>query len=396
VRAAKSIKRKGGAKAEKPKLKPKVADDAGARGDRSKRLLDLVMILLRARTPVTYRDIREQFPAYQTLNIEAGLRAFERDKADLLDLGVPIRYVTPDEDDSLEDGGYVIDLKRFKMPEVRLTPDEISALVLAASVAHAMPGGTYPKIVDLALKKLAFDLPELPDTPTEFPRPAHNAPTVLVHFPERQHRFATPSGNAPQPELGEIYATLEGATRLRKRVTLTYQAAANGLTTRRDLDPYAMVYREGSWLVVGWCHLRQEVRSFRVDRIHEAVQAPKPKSADFERPADFDVKAYATRSPWTFTSEPAEEVQLALSIEAAEVANEDFGPTAVKMQDGERILITFDCANPEFAVSRILASKGAISVTRGERLRVRIATELDAIDALYGGSSTDLGADLDA
>ena len=103
------------------------------------------MILLRARTPVTYRDIREQFLAYQTLNVEAGLRAFERDKADLLELGVPIRYITPDEDDSLEDGGYVIDMKRFKMPEVRLTPDEISALVLAASVAHAMPGGAYPR-----------------------------------------------------------------------------------------------------------------------------------------------------------------------------------------------------------------------------------------------------------
>ena len=109
------------------------------------------MILLRARTPVTYREIRDQFSSYQTLNAEAGLRAFERDKAELLDLGVPIRYITPDEDDSLEDGGYVIDLKRFKMPEVRLTADEISALVLAAAVAHAMPGGAYPKIVDLAL-----------------------------------------------------------------------------------------------------------------------------------------------------------------------------------------------------------------------------------------------------
>src|SRR5215831_3579909 len=139
-------------------------DAAATRGDRSKRLLDLVMILLRARTPVTYREICDQFPAYQTTNVEAGLRAFERDKADLLELGVPIRYVTPDEDDALEAGGYVIDLKRFKMPEVRLTAEEISALVLAASVAHAMPGGAYPKIVDLALKKLAFDLPELPDT----------------------------------------------------------------------------------------------------------------------------------------------------------------------------------------------------------------------------------------
>jgi proteasome accessory factor B len=393
MRTAKSTKGKAAPKtaralkpADKAKLKPKAPkpDDAAARGDRSKRLLDLVMILLRARTPVTYRDIREQFPAYQTLNVEAGLRAFERDKADLLDLGVPIRYVTPDEDDSLEDGGYVIDLKRFKMPEVHLTRDEISALVLAASVAHAMPGGTYPKIVDLALKKLAFDLPELPDTPTEFPRPASNAPTVLVHFPESHHRRASAPGQAPaRPELGEIYATLEAATRLRKRVSMKYQAATNGMISTRELDPYAMVYREGAWLVVGWCHLRKEIRSFRVDRMHHAEMAPKPKSPDFERPADFDVKAYATRSPWTFTSEPPEEVQLAFSAEAAEIANEDFGPTAVKRQDGDTTLITFDCTNPEFAAMRVLAAKGAIKVMRGDKLRARIAAELDAISERY-------------
>jgi proteasome accessory factor B len=329
------------------------------------------MILLRARTPVTYRDIREQFPAYQTLNAEAGLRAFERDKADLLELGVPIRYITPDEDDSLEDGGYVIDMKRFKMPEVRLTPDEISALVLAASVAHAMPGGAYPKIVDLALKKLAFDLPDLPDTPTEFPRPA----PVLVHFPERR--------TGVRPELGEIYATIEAATRHRKRVTLTYQAAATGIKSKRDLDPYALVYREGAWLAVGWCHLRQEIRSFRVDRIQEAVMAPKPKSPDFERPTEFDVKIYAQRSPWTFTSDPPEEVQLALTPEAAEVGNEDFGLTSVKRIDGDRILITFDCGNLEFAANRVLAAKGGIRLLRGTRLRARIFEELDAIEAHY-------------
>jgi proteasome accessory factor B len=348
-------------------------DDPVSRGDRSKRLLDLVMILLRARMPVTYRDIREQFPAYQTLNSEAGLRAFERDKADLLDLGVPIRYITPDEDDSLEDGGYVIDLKRFKMPEVRLTPDEISALVLAASVAHAMPGGAYPKIVDLALKKLAFDLPELPDTPTEFPRPA----PVLVHFPER--RIAT----GARADLAEIYATIEAATRHRKRVTLTYQAAATGMTSRRDVDPYALVYRESAWLVVGWCHLRREVRTFRIDRIHEAVMAPRPKSPDFERPADFDIKAYAQRSPWTFHSEPPEEVQLALAPEAAEVGNEDLGLTAVKRVDGDRTLVTFDCGNLEFAATRVLAAKGAIRLLRGDRLRARIHAELDAIEVHY-------------
>ncbi|HRC55315.1 MAG TPA: WYL domain-containing protein [Kofleriaceae bacterium] len=376
------------AKGKKPGRK-----EDGSRGDRSKRLLDLVMMLLRARGAVTYRDIREQFDDYQTTNAEAGLRAFERDKADLLELGVPIRYVTPEEDDALEDGGYVIDLKRLRLPEVRLTPDEVSALVLAASVAHAMPGGAYPKIVDLALKKLAFDLPEMPDTPTEFPRPAsagasgpasgssarasaRSGDTVLVHFPGQR---AVPG----RGDLGELFAVFEAATRFRKRVTFTYQTAANGVVSKRTIDPYALVYRDSSWLVVGWCHLRGEVRSFRVDRASEAVMAPKPKSPDFERPEGFDVRSYAQRSPWTFTTEPTELVELSLSAEAADVANEDFGPAADVQHQGDQILIRFPCGNPEFAVSRVLASKGAIIVRQGERLSQRLAEELSVIAARY-------------
>jgi predicted DNA-binding transcriptional regulator YafY len=354
------------------------SDDAHGRGDRSKRLLDLVMLLLRARTPVTYREIREQFPGYQTHNAEAGLRAFERDKADLLELGVPIRYITPEEDDSLEDGGYVIDLKRFRLPEVRLTADEVSALVLAASVARAIPGGTYPKIVDLALRKLAFDLPEKPDTPTELFDTGRGPSPVLVHFPE-----ANPQ-NAPNAKhMGEVFATLEAATRFRKRVTMTYQAAGNGMTSRRDVDPYGLVYRESAWYLVGWCHLRREVRSFRVDRIAEAVMAAKPKSPDFERPPGFDVRAFVNRSPWTFTTEPVEEVVLRLEAEAADTANEDFGNGAEMTQHGAAHVVRFACGNPEFAVSRVLAAKGAIVVEQGDRLKARLAAELDAVAARY-------------
>jgi proteasome accessory factor B len=281
-------------------------------------------------------------------------------------------------------------MKRFKMPEVRLTPDEISALVLAASVAHAMPGGAYPKIVDLALKKLAFDLPELPDTPTEFPRPGTSSrrEPLLVHFPERRVGV--------RPDFADIYATIEAAQRHRKRVTVRYQTATTGMVSTREIDPYALVYRDSAWLAVAWCHLRQEVRTFRVDRIHEAVMAPKPKSPDFERPADFDVKAYVQRSPWTFNSVPPEEVQLALTPDAAEVGNEDFGLTAVKRVDGDRILITFDCSNLDFAATRVLAAKGAIRPLRGDRLRARIFEELDAIEEHYPALRAELPAELPA
>jgi proteasome accessory factor B len=347
--------------------------------DRSKRLLDLVMLLLRARTPVTFRDIREQFESYQTSNIEAGLRAFERDKADLLELGVPIRYITPDEDDSLEEGGYVVDLKRFRLPEVHLTPEEVSALVLAASVARAVPGEDYARVVDLALKKLAFDVPEEPDTPLEWPPPpsaVSRREPVLVHFPSPQGRQTR--------ELGDRFAEIETATRNRKRVGFRYRSASTGYTRTREVDPYGLFYREGSWLLVGHCHLRRDVRSFRLDRMSELVVAPKPKTPDFDRPADFDVRVYANRSPWTFLAGSVEEVELEIGAEAAAVASEDFGPEAARSVGGDgSVRLRFACGNPDFAVSRILAAKGAIRVLSGPRLLQRLQGELASVADHY-------------
>ncbi len=362
------------AKQRKSKVRPQPA-----RSDRAKRLLDLVMLLLRTRSPMSFREIREQFPAYKTANIEAGLRAFERDKADLLELGVPIRYITPEEDDNLEEGGYVVDLVRFRLPEVKLTSAEVSALFLAASVARAVPGGTYPKIVDLALKKLAFDVQEMPDTPVDFldqARTLTQRDPVLVHFPTMPRTQAR--------EIGDRFASLEGATRYRKRLTLSYRSASTGQSCTRDVDPYGLVYRKAVWYLVGRCHLRGDVRSFRFDRIEEVQIAPRPKSPDFERPEDFDIRSFANRSPWTFTPEILEELVLEISPEAADVANEDFGPEASRMRkaDGTTV-IRFPCGNPNYVVSRVLAAKGSITIRRGARVIERLAQEIAAIEEHY-------------
>ena len=58
---------------------------------KTERLLDLLATLLGAARPLTYAEIREQFDDYRTRNPASGIRTFERDKAELLLLGVPLR-----------------------------------------------------------------------------------------------------------------------------------------------------------------------------------------------------------------------------------------------------------------------------------------------------------------
>ncbi len=66
------------------------------------------------------------------------------------------------------------------------------------------------------------------------------------------------------------------------------------------------------------------------------------------------------------------------------MANEDFGPEAVRTPgpDGS-VRLRFACGNPDFAVSRILAAKGAIRVLAGPRLLQRLQGELAAVAEQY-------------
>ena len=349
----------------------------GTRGDRAKRLLDLVVFLMRARTPVTYREIRENFVSYKTANPEAGLRAFERDKADLLELGVPVKYITPDDDDAVDEGGYVVKLNRYRLPEVHLTTDEVSSLVLAASVAKAVPGASYARFCDLALKKLSFDFPD-PDTPLQWPPPASaltKSEPVLVHFPETGHA---------REELSERFNLLESATRNRKQITIKYQAGGTGYVRTRDVLPYGLLYREKSWLLVGFCKLRKDLRSFRIDRISDLKVAPKPKSPDFERPKEFDLRKYANRSPWTFEPDAKEKVTLHFLPAAKNISNEDFGEDATRTADEDgSTTVTFECGNHNFLVNRVLASKGSIQIKSGPMVLQKLKAELGALEGFY-------------
>ena len=120
---------------------------------KDQRLLDLAAFLLKAAEPVSWREIQEQFPEDYGGKGEAAIRKFERDKAELLELGIPVRYVAGDED---LPAGYLIDRDEFYLPDLKLPPEDLALLYLAGSAALA--SGTFPYARDLAhaLNKLSF------------------------------------------------------------------------------------------------------------------------------------------------------------------------------------------------------------------------------------------------
>jgi predicted DNA-binding transcriptional regulator YafY len=97
---------------------------------------------------------------------------------------------------------------------------------------------------------------------------------------------------------------------------------ADGGESERELDPYGLAYRAGRWYVVGHCHLRGGLRSFRLDR----VGTVRALDTYFERPEGFDVAAHLTLSVATLPRAYAVEVLLRTDLaEARRVVFPAFG-----------------------------------------------------------------------
>src|SRR4029077_9109299 len=84
-----------------------------------------------------------------------------------------------------------------------------------------------------------------------------------------------------------------------------------GERTERDVDPWGLAFRGGSWRLVAYCHLRQAQRVFVVDRIETLqVNEQKPNTADFEMPQGFDAGAVAGLKPWQWMGATQQQVVL--------------------------------------------------------------------------------------
>ena len=279
--------------------------------DKTERLLDLVALFLDATHPVTWDEIRDAFPDEYAGSDDATQRKFERDKAELLELGIPLTFVQETDETP---AGYVLDRNAYYLPEVGLTPEELA--VLSAAGSAALASGAFPGRQDLAhaLRKVGF----FADGPLPAPR-------VRLEL----------GGVADAKDLPGRLELLWGAINAKKSVELDYFSPHTRTVTTRRVDPWGLALRRGVWNLVGWCHLRKDARTFHVHRIRRAQMNPlKPKVADFEVPADFRLDSYVANWPWQHRFHEPVEVTLTLGGELAPLAEQLF---PVKAQRTEQL-----------------------------------------------------------
>jgi predicted DNA-binding transcriptional regulator YafY len=111
----------------------------------------------------------------------------------------------------------------------------------------------------------------------------------------------------------DFVVTLSSAVLQRQTVHMSYRSFG-GDESDRDFDPYGIVFNEGYWYATGYCHLRQDLRTFRMDRMVtlELIEQ------SFERPENFDVLGHVLDSITLIPDAKQVEVVLKTSMERAQ------------------------------------------------------------------------------
>jgi predicted DNA-binding transcriptional regulator YafY len=206
--------------------------------ERLERLINLVIALRETRHPLPAAQIRTRVAGYGQSDDEAFRRMFERDKADLRALGVPVETAAVDVWG--EEWGYRIPPDAYDLPELDLSAEELAALALALEATGLGDESGH------GLLKLQVDADQ--------PAADDPAPPAAVALDLAEPRRAR----------------LMEAQLSRTTVRFTYRRADRA-TSRRTVDPYALVHRAGRWYLVGRDHQRNAARSFRLDRIEGEV-----------------------------------------------------------------------------------------------------------------------------
>jgi proteasome accessory factor BC len=331
--------------------------------DQNIRRLSLVTFLLsRPGRPVSAAEIRMCVEGYALMTDEAFKKRFQEDRAELGELGIAVDAEPGDDGDV-----YRLQRDAYYLTSVHLDLEEVTAL--AACLAVLDGAFAYSQPLRLALLSLAQDRPELL-AEAELP------PLAVAR------ETSEPLGLLPK---------LQAAVDDRKSVRFTYYTIARDEEMERTVDPYGLQLVAGEWYLIGRCHLRDDVRTFRLSRIHSRVVHATKRLHDFVRPEDFDLEAYRDRPAW----------RLAAVRGTARVC---VGPTmawwveahwshcgSVERRPDGGIVYTTDYADPRPLLSWVLNLADAAELLEPAELRARLREQLGALEAAFGAPAPDAG-----
>ncbi|HEX7561590.1 MAG TPA: WYL domain-containing protein, partial [Candidatus Humimicrobiaceae bacterium] len=192
----------------------------------------------------------------------------------------------------------------FYMPKISLETPEILTLLILCSSIKAQKGTPYCELLTSACDKIVNALPD--GLKKVFLNPAYD---VMVDFGL--------DTKVDYRKIEEMFSLIYEASIAKKQLLLSYYGIDTKDTTERMVDPYAFKLNFGIWYLIGFCHLRGEIRTFRIDRIRQSEVLNK----SFDIPENFNIDDYFLGS-WGIMKGPEYKVRLKFSASIADFISE--------------------------------------------------------------------------
>ena len=312
--------------------------------DRVERLTNLLALLLETRVPLPLRRIRTELVGQYPDGDEAARQTFERDKAALRAIGVPIETTVAGGDEMSGQTQYRIDRSAYELDDLDLDDDEMRALQVAVATVRTDAGQD-------AIWKLGGSLGD-------------ERPPVSAVLPDR-------------PEL----PTVRTAVASRSSLTFTYRGE------ERTVDPWGVLLRGGFWYLVGHDHLRDAKRTFRTDRIEGDLVLGEPGS--FERPIDFDPRDAFPADPKQIGHAPQDGVDARVRVgamRAAAIEREVGTDRVVERHDDGSVVVEVPATNLDAFRSWVLGLAEHAVVLGPAEVRDHVVEWLETVASSGAGS----------
>ncbi len=318
--------------------------------DRFDRIYQLHHLLAAARRPVSRRRIEEE--------LECSGRTVKRILQAMRDyLGAPIGY-------DRERNGYFYDRAQgeFELPGLWFNASELQALLLMQQLLHQVE----PGLIDAQLEPIRQRIGRLLDQ-------QHLSGGGL----RDRIRLLSMAYRSP----GEYFLALAEALAGRRTLFIRYHARGAGKASERYVSPQRLNRYRDNWYLEAWCHLRQDLRLFAIERIELLGDSPEPYREVSRRELDeaFDSSYGIFRGPFRHLA------VLAFTSERARwIAQEQWHPDQEsRWRDDGRFELRIPFSDPTELILDILRYGPDVEVLAPDFLRGEVANRLRRAAAQY-------------
>lgn len=318
---------------------------------RTERLVNLVICLLSTRRFLTAAQIAATVPGYEhdpedPKDHDAFQRKFERDKAELRELGVPLETGTDSAFDT--EHGYRIAHREYALPDIPLLPDEAAAVGIAARLwQHAgLAAAASSGLAKLRAAGIEVD------------------PQATL-------------GVEPVVTVDPAFGPLTAAARARRAVTFSYRVPERDEAAVRRVHPWGVVCWQGRWYVVGHDRDREATRCFRLSRIVGGVRATGPEQA-FTPPENEDLISHVAR----FNGPVSRDRRATVTVRPGRAAGlRRMASQSVPGPDGDCLTIAY--SDVEWLAGRLVGYGADVRADGPPELREAVIQQLKEVVARY-------------